>query len=469
MSDPYDLVVIGGGPAGYVGAIRAAQLGLKTAIVDKRGTLGGTCLNIGCIPSKALLQSSHHYEMAGHEFAAHGIETSGLKLDLKTLMGRKETVVDELTKGIEFLMKKNKIDYLVGAAQITRPGEVAVSPGKSRKKQVLSTANVMVATGSDVTPLKGVKIDETRIVSSTGALSLSKVPKTMVVIGAGVIGLELGSVWRRLGAEVTVVEFLDHILPGMDAEVCKQMQRILKKQGLTFRMSTKVTGAKAAKGGVTLTMEPVAGGDKETLKADVVLVAVGRRPFTDGLGLDRVGVEVDEYGFVGVDEDYQTNVEGIYAVGDVIGGAMLAHKAEDEAVVCAEIIAGESGHIDYDAIPGIVYTHPEVAGVGKTEEQLKEAGVEYSVGKFPFSANSRARCNADADGFVKILADARTDALLGCHIIGPEAGDLIQEIVVAMEFSASAEDVARICHGHPGLPEAVKEAALGAGGRAIHI
>jgi len=469
MSDSYDLVVIGGGPGGYVAAIRAAQLGLKTAIVEKRGKLGGTCLNVGCIPSKALLQSSHHYEMAAHEFESHGIKTTGLALDLKAMLGRKEKVVDDLTKGIEFLMKKNKVDYVVGAGTITAPGEVSVSPGKGKRKQVIKTGNIMIATGSDVAPLPGVDIDEKKIVSSTGALSLPKVPKNLVVIGAGVIGLELGSVWRRLGAEVTVIEFLDVVLPGMDAEVSKHMQRILKKQGMAFKLKTKVTGAKSTRAGVTLTMEPRDGGNSETLKADVVLVSIGRRPYTEDLGLDKVGVEMDAQGFIQVDEDYQTNVEGIYAIGDVIGGAMLAHKAEDEGVVCAEILAGETGHIDYDAIPGIVYTHPEVASVGKTEEQLKEAGIEYSVGKFPFTANSRARCNADTDGFVKILANKASDAILGCHIIGPAAGDLIQEVVVAMELSASAEDVARICHGHPGLPEAVKEAALGAGGRAIHI
>jgi dihydrolipoamide dehydrogenase len=469
MSDAYDLVIIGGGPAGYVGAIRAAQLGLKTAIVEKRGALGGTCLNVGCIPSKALLQSSHHYEMATHEFADHGILAS-VKLDLKTMMGRKEKVVEDLTKGIEFLMKKNKVDYIAGAGEITAVGEVTVKPvEKGASEQVLKTTNIMVATGSEVTPLKGVDIDEKQIVSSTGALSLTKVPKTMAIIGAGVIGLELGSVWRRLGTEVTVIEFLDVALPGMDAEISKNMQRTLKKQGMKFKMKTMVTGAKKAKSGVTLTMEARKDGKVETLKADVVLVAIGRRPVTDKLGLDKVGVTVDERGFVPVDEDYQTNIEGIYAVGDVIGGMMLAHKAEDEAVVCAEIIAGQSGHVDYNSIPGIVYTHPEVASVGKTEEQLKEAGIEYNSGKFPFSANSRARANADSDGFVKILADKTTDAILGCHIIGPAAGDLIQEIVVAMELSGSAEDVARICHGHPGLPEAVKEAALGAGGRAIHI
>jgi len=469
MSDKYDLVVIGGGPAGYVGAIRAAQLGLKTAVVEMRGTLGGTCLNVGCIPSKAMLQSSHHYEMAEKEFEHHGIDVSGLKLNLENMLGRKEKVVDDLTKGIEFLMKKNKIDYIVGAGEITEAGKVSVSAGRGKKKQVLETENIMIATGSEVSPLPGVAIDENQIVSSTGALSLPKVPKELVVIGAGVIGLELGSVWRRLGANVTVVEFLDVALPGMDAEVSKNMQRILKKQGMIFKMKTKVTGAKKAKTGVTLTMEPRDGGKKETMKADVVLVAIGRRPFTDKLGLDKAGVSVDDHGFIPVDEDYQTNVPGIYAVGDVIGGAMLAHKAEDEAMVCVEILAGQTGHIDYGSIPGIVYTHPEVAAAGKTEEQLKEAGVEYNSGKFPFSANSRARCNADADGFVKILSDKVTDRVLGCHIIGPQAGDLIQEVVNVMEFGGSAEDIARICHGHPGLPEAVKEAALAAGGRAVHI
>ncbi len=469
MSDTYDVIVVGGGPGGYVAAIRAAQLGLKTAVVEKRGKLGGTCLNVGCIPSKALLQSSHHYEMAGHEFADHGINAK-VSLDLKTMLGRKDKVVDDLTKGIEFLMKKNKIDYFVGAGEITAVGEVTFTPNeKGGKKQKLATKNIIVATGSETTPLPGIEIDEKQIVSSTGALDLPKVPKSMVVIGAGVIGLELGSVWRRLGSEVTVVEFLDVILPGMDGEVSKQMQRILGKQGMKFKMKTKVTGAKAAKGGVTLTMEPRDGGKSESMKADVVLVAIGRRPYTEGLGLDKVGVKMTDRGFVEVDEDFQTNVEGIYAIGDVIGGAMLAHKAEDEGVVCAEIMAGQTGHIDYNAIPGIVYTHPEVASVGKTEEQLKEAGVEFKTGKFPFSANSRARCNADADGFVKVIADAKDDRVLGCHIIGPQGGDLIQEVVNVMEFGGSAEDIARICHGHPGLPEAVKEAALGVGGRAIHI
>jgi len=470
MSDAYDLIVIGGGPGGYVAAIRAGQLGLKTAIVEKRGALGGTCLNVGCIPSKALLQSSHHYHLAATEFEHHGIIAKGLSLDLKVMMGRKDKVVSDLTQGVEFLMKKNKVDYVIGEGTIKAAGEVVITPPKKgAKKQTLKTDNILIATGSDVAPLPGVKIDEKKIVSSTGALDLKTVPKTLCVVGAGVIGLELGSVWRRLGAKVTMVEFLDHILPGMDAEISKQMQRTLKKQGIEFKLSTKVTGAKTAKAGVTLTTEPVAGGKKETMKAEIVLAAIGRLPFTNGLGVDKAGVEMDDRGFVKVDEDFQTNVEGIFAIGDVIGGAMLAHKAEDEGVVCVEVMAGQSGHIDYDSIPGIVYTWPEVASVGKTEEQLKDAGVKYNVGKFPFTANSRARCNADTDGFVKILADAATDAVLGCHIIGPEAGDLIQEVVVAMELSGSAEDIARICHGHPGLSEAVKEAALAANGRAFHM
>lgn len=471
MSEAYDLVVIGGGPGGYVAAIRAAQLGLKTACVEMRGALGGTCLNVGCIPSKALLQSSHHYEVASHEFADHGIKASGLSVDLKAMMGRKDKVVEDLTKGIEFLLKKNKVDYLIGTGRVIEAGKVGVKDAtkKGAKEQVIETRDILIATGSDVTPLKGVKIDETRIVSSTGALALTKIPKTMVVIGAGVIGLEMGSVWRRLGTKVTVVEFLDHILPGMDAEVSKTMLRILKKQGLEFKLSTGVTAAKAGPRGVELTASPAKGGKAEKIKADVVLVAIGRKPFTDKLGLAEAGVEMDERGFIKVDHHFQTNVAGIFAIGDVIGGAMLAHKAEEEGSACVELIAGEAGHIDYDSIPGIVYTWPEVASVGKTEEQLKEAGTAYNVGKFPFSANSRARANGDSDGFVKILADQQTDAILGAHIIGPAAGDLIQEIVVGMELGASAEDIARICHGHPGLPEAVKEAALSVGGRAIHM
>jgi dihydrolipoamide dehydrogenase len=470
MTDtPYDLVVVGGGPGGYVAAIRAAQLGLRVACVEKRGALGGTCLNVGCIPSKALLQSSHHYAVAAEEFAGHGIKVSGLEVDLAAMMKRKEGVVGDLTKGIEFLLKKNKVDYLVGSGAIAAADQVTVTPADGGKARALKTENILIATGSDVATLPGIDVDEKRIVSSTGALSLAKVPETMVVIGGGYIGIELGSVWRRLGAKVTVVEFLDQILAGMDGEVSKQMLRTLKKQGLAFKLSSKVTGAKKTKTGVSLTVEPVKGGDAETLEVDVVLVSVGRRPYTEGLGLETVGVEIDNRGFVKVDHDFQTNVPGIFAIGDVIGGKMLAHKAEDEGMAVAELLAGQSGHVNYEAIPGVVYTWPEVAAVGATEEQLKADGVDYRVGKFPFTANSRARCNADTDGFVKIIADAATDRILGVHIVGPEAGDLIQEAVTAMEFGGSAEDLARTCHGHPGLSEAVKEAALAVDGRAIHI
>ncbi len=465
----YDLVVVGGGPGGYVAAIRAAQLGMRVACVEKRGALGGTCLNVGCIPSKALLQSSHHYAVAEEEFASHGIKVDGLAVDLPTMMKRKVDVVGDLTKGIEFLLKKNKVDYLVGSGTITGTDEVKVTPVDGGGEQVLKTENILIATGSEVAALPSVTIDEERIVSSTGALALDKVPEKMVVVGGGYIGIELGSVWRRLGSKVTVVEFLDQILAGMDGEVSKQMLRILKKQGLEFRLSSKVTGAEITDAGVTLAIEPAAGGDSVTLEADVVLVSIGRRPYTEGLGLESVGVEMDERGFVKVDHDFQTNVPGIFAIGDVIGGKMLAHKAEEEGVALAELLAGQSGHVNYEAIPGVVYTWPEVAAVGQTEEQLKKAGIEYRVGKFPFSANSRARCNADTDGFVKILADAGSDRILGVHIIGPQAGDLIQEAVMAMEFGGAAEDVARTSHGHPGLAEAIKEAALAVDGRAIHI
>ncbi len=467
--EQFDVIVIGAGPGGYVAAIRAAQLGLKTALVEKRPTLGGTCLNVGCIPSKALLQSSHLYEETKHTHVDHGIKTGNVQIDLATMMKRKDAVVGDTVKGVDFLMKKNKITVVTGTGTITAPDEVTVAAGKGNKKQVLKAENIIIASGSDVAQLPGVKIDEKQIVSSTGALELKKVPKTMAVIGAGVIGLEMGSVWRRLGTKVTVVEFLDCVFPGMDGEISKQSQRVFEKQGLEFKLSTKVTGAKSAKDGVTLTMEPVAGGKAATMKVDIVLVAIGRRPYTDGLGLDKVGVEMDERGFVKVDKDFQTNVLGIFAIGDAIGGAMLAHKAEDEGVVLAELIAGQAGHIDYDAIPGIVYTWPEVASVGKNEEQLKEAGVEYKSGKFPFMANARARANNDTEGFVKVLSDAKTDRILGVHIIGPQAGDLIQEAVVAMEFGGSAEDLARSSHGHPGLSEAVKEAALGAYDKPLHI
>jgi len=468
MADTYDVTIIGGGPGGYVTAIRAAQLGMKVALVEKRSTLGGTCLNVGCIPSKALLHSSHLYHEAQHGMAEHGVKATGVKLDLKAMMAHKDAVVGDTIKGVDFLMKKNKIDRLEGLGTIIGPGTVEVTPEKGKKSSI-STKNIIIATGSDVTPLPGVEVDEKQIVTSTGALELPKVPKSMVVIGAGVIGLEMGSVWSRLGAKVTVVEFMDNILFGMDGELSKNMARILKKQGFEFKLKSKVTGAKKAKTGVTLTIEPRDGGGAETLKADVVLVAVGRRPFTQGLGLQNVGVKMDERGFIQTDDHFKTSADGIYAIGDVIGGAMLAHKAEDEGVVLAEMLAGQSGHIDYDAIPGIVYTWPEVAGLGKTEEKLKEAGVNYSIGKFPFSANARARAMGDTDGFVKVLADTETDAILGVHIIGAAAGELIQECVVAMEFGGAAEDIARICHGHPGLSEVVKEAALAVDGRALHM
>ena len=467
MAESYDLIVIGGGPGGYVAAIRAAQLGLKTACVEKSGTLGGTCLNVGCIPSKALLHNSHLYAEAAHKFKDRGIEVGQVKLNLKKLMANKDEIVGDLTKGIEFLFKKHKVDYLQGSGSIEKAGVVVVTAGK--KKSTYETKNILIATGSNSAPLPGVEVDEKQIVTSTGAIALPKVPKHLVVIGGGVIGLELGSVWARFGAKVTVVEFLDRILPTNDSEVSKQFERILKKQGFEFRLSTKVTGAKKMKTGVQLTVEPAAGGNAETIKADVVLLSIGRVPYTEGLGLDAVGVETDARGVIQVDAHFQTNVPGIYAIGDCIPGPMLAHKAEDEGVVVAEILAGQSGHIDYDAIPGIVYTWPEVASVGKTEEELKEAGRAYKAGKFPFMANSRARCNGDTDGFVKVLADAETDEVLGCHIVGADAGNLIQEIVTVIEFGGSAEDIARTCHGHPTMTEAVKEAALAVDGRPIHI
>jgi len=468
-NNTFDLIVIGGGPGGYVSAIRAAQLGMSVACVEKRASLGGTCLNVGCIPSKALLQSSHHYKMAAEGLAVHGVNTAKVTLDLTAMMKRKDAVVAENVKGVDFLFKKNKITRVVGAASLKDSSTVVVDPGAGGKKQTLTAENILIATGSESAPLPGIEIDEKRIVTSTGALALTTVPKHLIVIGAGIIGLELGSVWRRLGAEVTVIEFLDRILPGLDGEVAAQTARILKRQGLDIRLAMKVTGAKASAKGVTLTAEPVKGGAAETFKADVVLVAVGRRPYTEGLGLEKVGVTTDKRGFITVDGDFQTSVPGVFAIGDVIGGQMLAHKAEDEGVAVAEILAGQKGHVNYAAIPGVVYTWPEVAGVGRTEEVLKEEGVAYKVGKFPFAANSRARCNAETDGFVKVLADAGTDAILGVHIVGPEAGDLIQEAVIAMEFGGSAEDLARSAHGHPGLAEALKEAALAVAGRAIHI
>ena len=462
----FDIVIIGGGPGGYVAAIRAGQLGLKVACVEKRGSLGGTCLNVGCIPSKALLSASHHYEAASHELGAFGIKVGSVSFDLAGVMGHKDKVVSDNTKGIEFLFKKNKVTYVVGAGEITAPGQVKVT-GKDGV-QTINAKAIIIATGSDVTPLAGLEIDEKTILSSTGALALGKVPASLAVIGGGVIGLELGTVWRRLGAKVTVVEFLDRILPTNDGEISKAAQKFLAKQGMEFKLSTKVTGATKAKGKVNLKLEAAAGGNEETLAVDAVLVAIGRRPYTDGLGLDKVGVQVDARGFIPVDHNYQTNIPGIFAIGDVIGGAMLAHKAEEEGVALVEILAGQHGHVNYDAIPGVVYIWPEVASVGKTEEQLKAEGIAYKAGKFNFSANGRARSMNETDGFVKILACASTDKVLGAHIIGPNAGDLLAELVMAIEFGASAEDVARTCHSHPGLGEAVKEAALAVDGRAIH-
>lgn len=459
----YDLVVIGGGPGGYVCAIKAAQLGLKTACIEKRGALGGTCLNVGCMPSKALLHSSHLYHEARHEMAAHGISVGEVTLDLDAMMDNKDKVVEGLTKGIEGLFKKNKVDYVKETGTIIAPGKVKAGDRE------LTTRSIVIATGSESTPLPGVEIDEKRVVSSTGALDLDAVPGHLVVVGAGVIGLELGSVWGRLGSEVTVVEFLDHITPGMDAEVAKNLQRILTKQGMTFRLSTKVAAIDNSGERLKVSLEAAAGGDAETLECDTVLVAIGRRPYTEGLGLDNVGIATDRRGMIEVGDHFETSVEGIHAIGDVVRGPMLAHKAEEEGVAVAELLAGQKPHVNYDAIPGVIYTAPEVASVGRTEEQLKEAGIEYRVGKFPFLANSRARATGQTDGFVKLLVDASTDRVLGCHIIGADAGTVIGEVVLAMEYGASSEDIARTCHAHPTLEESVKEAALAAFAKPIHM
>ena len=459
----YDVIVIGSGPGGYVCAIRAAQLGLKTACVEKRATLGGTCLNIGCIPSKALLQSSENFHEVTGSFKDHGILVDSVKLDLARMQARKGEVVTANVKGVEFLFKKNKVDWLKGEGRIAAPGRVVVD-GKE-----YAAKNIVIATGSESIPLPGVTVDEKRIVTSTGALELDAVPKRLVVIGGGYIGLELGSVWHRLGAEVTVVEYLDRLVPGMDGEIGKTFERVLGKQGIKFRLSTKVTAADTEGDTVKLTLEPAKGGAAQTIEADVVLVSIGRRPFTGNLGLEAAGVELAERGFIKIDSHYATNVPGIFAIGDVVTGPMLAHKAEEEGIAIAELIAGRAGHVNYGVIPGVVYTWPEVASIGATEEMLKNDGVAYNVGKFPFTANGRARAMGATDGFVKILADKTTDRVLGAHIIGPDAGTLIAEIAIAMEFGASSEDVARTCHAHPSLNEAVKEAALAVEGRAIHI
>ena len=463
----YDLVVIGTGPGGYVGAIRAAQLGMKVAVVEKRAAHGGTCLNVGCIPSKALLHASELFEEAGHAFQNMGIKVSAPKVDMKQMLKFKQEAIDGNTKGIEFLLKKNKIDAFHGTGKILGAGKVEVTPEKG-DAQVLETKNICIATGSDVAQLPGIDIDEKQIVSSTGALELTKVPGHMVVVGAGVIGLELGSVWRRLGARVTVVEYLDRILPGMDSEVAKKFRVMLGRQGFEFKLGSKVTGAKTLKSGVKVTIEPAKGGDAETLDADIVLVAIGRVPYTDGLGLEDAGVALDERKRVIVDDHFATNVAGIFAIGDVVRGAMLAHKAEEEGVALAELLAGQAGHVNYCIIPGVVYTYPEVASVGKTEDELKDEGVAYTSGSFPFMANGRAKANQTTDGFVKVLADAKTDQVLGVHILGPQAGELIHECAVLMEFGGSSEDLARTCHAHPTLSEAVKEAALAVDKRAIH-
>ncbi len=458
----YDVVIIGGGPGGYNAAIRAGQLGLKVAVVEKNATLGGTCLNVGCMPSKALLHASELFEIANKEFGTLGIDVGTPKVNLPQMMKQKAESVTALTKGIEFLFKKNKADWIKGTGKIVATGKVEVTAADGAVT-TLTAKDIVIATGSEPTPLPGVDFVEGKIVDSTGALSLPAIPKKMVVIGAGVIGLELGSVWRRLGAEVTVVEFLDKVGAGMDAEVATAFQRGLTKQGMTFKMGTKVTSAKAAKDGVVLTLEPAAGGAAETLTADVVLVAIGRRPYTAGLGLESVGIETDKRGFL-VNDHLKTGKDGLWVIGDVTHGPMLAHKAEEEAVAVIEFIAGKAGHVDYDLVPSVIYTGPEVAWVGKTEEQLKAAGVDFKKGKFPFTANSRAKINHETEGFVKVLADATTDKVLGVHIFGPSAGELIGEACIAMAFGGSSEDIARTCHAHPTRSEAVKQAAMGVEG-----
>lgn len=465
----YDLIVIGTGPGGYVCAIRAAQLGMKVAVVEKRKTHGGTCLNIGCIPSKALLHASEMFEHAHHHFPKLGIEVGKPKLNLKAMMQHKSDTVDANVNGVAFLLKKNKIDTFEGTGTIAAQGKVNVSAGDGQITS-LEAKHIVIATGSDVAIPPGVDltIDEKTIVSSTGALTLEKVPGKLIIIGAGVIGLELGSVWRRLGTQVTVIEYMDRILPGIDAETAKTFERLDKKQGVTYLLSSKVTAVTKTKGNVQVTFEPVAGGDEQKLEANVVLVATGRRPFTDGLGLEEAGIAT-ERGRILINDKFETGLSGVYAIGDVVRGPLLAHKAEDEGIAVAEIIAGQHGHVNYNTIPGIVYTAPEIASVGKTEEDLKAAGIPFVIGKFPFTANGRARAMLATDGFVKILADPNTDRVLGVHIIGPCAGELIGEACVLMEFGGSAEDLARICHGHPTLSEAVREAALGVDKRSIHI
>ncbi len=467
MSDTFDLVVIGAGPGGYVAAIRGAQLGMKTAIIEKEPTLGGTCLNWGCIPSKALLDSSEHYHMANTKFQTHGIDVKDIKLNFKQMMARKNDVVDNTTKGIEFLMDKNKIKVLKGLGRFKDANTLEVVNGK--KVETVTTKNVMIATGSEVTPLPPVPFDGKRVIGSNEAVNLDKVPKHMVIIGAGVIGVELGSVYARLGAKVTFVEFMDGLIPTMDKELGKHLKRALKHYDMDYHFKTKVTGAKVSKNDVTVIAENKKG-EEVTIKGDVCLVAIGRRPYTEGLGLENIGVAVDDRGRIPINDHFQTSVPNVYAIGDVVAGPMLAHKASEEGAVCAEIMAGQKGHLNYLTIPGVVYTWPEVAAVGYTEEQLKEQGRAYKKGSFPFKASGRARASEESDGFVKVLSDTETDEILGVHMIGPRAADMISEALVAMEYRASAEDIGMMVHPHPTFSEAVKEAALGAtADRAIHI
>jgi len=464
MSEKFDVTVIGGGPGGYVCAIRLAQLGLKTACIESRDTLGGTCLNIGCIPSKSLLNLSENFHKAKN-FKKIGIETGEIKLNLSKMMENKEKAVTTLTKGVEFLIKKNKISYFKGIGSFKSPSKISIV--KDGKETTIITGKTIISTGSEAVSLPGINFDEEKILSSTGALSISSLPKKMIVVGGGYIGLEMGSVWSRLGTEVQVIEFLEHITPGMDKEISNEFMKILKKQGIKFQLNTKVEKITKKNNGVIIEISNK-NGDKNKLEADVVLISVGRKPFTNNLNLENIGVELDKKGRVKVNKNFETNIKNIYAIGDVIEGPMLAHKAEEEGIAVAELIAGQSGHVNYDVIPGVVYTSPEVASVGKTEEQLKEKGISYKIGKFPFAANSRAKAIDDPEGFVKILADSVTDKVLGVHIIGPHAGEMIAEMSVAMEFGASSEDIARTCHAHPTFSEAIKEAALSVDKRQIH-
>jgi len=468
MAEQFDVTIIGTGPGGYVCAIRAAQLGMKVAVVEKWENYGGTCLNVGCIPSKALLHASEMFAEAGHNFSDLGIDLDGLKVNLPNMMGHKDKVVAGNVAGIAYLFKKNKISIFKGVGSIASPNQVIVTPEKGEAKTI-NTKNIVIATGSVSANLRGIEVDEKQIVSSTGALELAKVPEHLLVVGAGVIGLELGSVWARLGSKVTVVEYLDHILPGIDKEVAKNFKRMLGKQGFEFKLASKVTGIEKNATGLKVSIEAATGGNKQIVECDVALVAIGRVPYTQGLGLEIVGVKTDERGRIKTDDSYQSNIKGIYGIGDVIKGPMLAHKAEDEGVALAEILAGQAGHVNYDVIPGVVYTNPEIASVGKTEEELKEAGIEYKVGKFPFSANGRAKATLAPQGFVKILADAKTDRVLGGHILGKGAGEIIHEVAVLMEFSGAAEDLVRTCHAHPNMSEAVREAAMACGDGAIHM